>query len=234
MILLIGCCHAVRAQVVIALLFGDKLNTDQVEFGLVVTPALTNMTNTDGKARTALNLGLYFNIKINDNLFLHPEATAKGAFGAKDLPVYSTGNDSLDQFYSHGSLERKIKGFSLPLLLRFRIHKLFFGMGGIQADWMLKTKDVFTTQVNGHDLDYTIKVKDEVTKFDLGVTAGLEYKLKKDKGMGFGIRYYYGVTDILINEPGEQLNTAWFFNVSIPIGTGKSNGQQAATKSGSK
>jgi hypothetical protein len=34
----------VRGQVVIALLFGDKLNTDQLEFGLVVSPVLTNIT----------------------------------------------------------------------------------------------------------------------------------------------------------------------------------------------
>lgn len=224
--LFIGCCTFARAQVIIALLFGDKLNSDEVEFGLVISPTITNITGTGGKPKTELNLGLYFNIKITDNLYLHPEVTVKGSFGAKDLPVYATGSDSLDNLFATGTVQRNIRAICLPMTLRFRIHKLLFGQAGIQCDWLLNAKDVFKAEVNGNDLRYTIKLEDELPLFDIGLTAGLEYKLKKDKGMSLGVRYYYGGTDILDTPDGTQMNTAWVFNIHIPIGAGKSAGRQ--------
>lgn len=224
--MLSSCCAFVRAQVIIALLFGDKLNSDEVEFGLVISPTITNITKTESKAKTELNLGLYFNVKMNDNLYLHPEVTVKGSFGAKDLPVYPTGNDSLDNLFSTGTVQRNIRAICLPMLLRFRIYKPLFGQAGIQCDWLLNTKDVFKSEINGNDLRYTIKLEDEVPRFDIGLTAGLEFKLKKDKGMSLGLRYYYGGTDILDTPAGTQMNTAWVFNVHIPIGAGKSAGSQ--------
>ena len=224
--MLVSCCAFARAQVIIALLFGDKLNSDEVEFGLVISPTITNITKTEGKAKTDLNFGLYFNIKINDNLYFHPEITVKGNFGAKGLPVYPTGNDSLDRLFSTGSVKRNIRAFCLPLVLNFRIYKPLFGQAGIQTDWILNTKDVFEADVNGSELRYTIKLEDEVPRFDIGLTVGLECKLKKDKGMSLGVRYYYGSTDILDTPDGTQMNTAWVFNVHIPIGAGKAASRQ--------
>jgi hypothetical protein len=172
-----------------------------------------------------LNLGLYFNVKISENFFLHPEAIAKTSFGAKNLRPYPTGNDSLDKLFSTGSVQRNIKAMSLPLLVRYRLGGLFFVQAGIQVNLKLQAKDVFKTEVNGSDLNYTIKLEDQVTLFDFGLTGGLEYKLKKDKGMGIGIRYYYGVTDMLDAESGYQLNTAWQLNISVPIGSAKPTAQ---------
>ena len=56
-----------QAQVVIALLFGDKLNTGTLEFGIVVTPGFTGLSNIESERRTNLSLGIYFNI--------HPDKT---------------------------------------------------------------------------------------------------------------------------------------------------------------
>ena len=116
LLLLFGLHKMTTAQVIIALLFGEKLNSGKLEFGLFVNPVLTNISNIDSKYKTGLNLGLYFTIKISDNFYLHPEAGAKVSFGAKDIPIYPTGNDTLDALYKDGNIERKIKAFSLPLL----------------------------------------------------------------------------------------------------------------------
>ncbi|MFT3823715.1 MAG: porin family protein [Chitinophagaceae bacterium] len=224
-VLFIACTCAARSQVLIAILFGDKLNTDKLEFGLIVSPGLVNITDIQSKSRAGLNLGLYFNIKINDRLFLHPELIPKAAFGARSIMPYSTGNDSLDNLFTGGSIQRNIKAMSLPLLVHYRIKKLLFAEAGIQVDWLLRSKDVFKNEVDGNDLTYTTKINDKVTMFDVGVVGGLLYKFKKDKGMGLGIRYFYGLTDIHKDLSGNQRNTAWLLNVTIPIGTGK---QQAA------
>lgn len=211
----------------IALVFGNKLNTDKLEFGLSVSPALTNIIDIHSSARPGLDLGLYFNLKMSDNLFLHPEAIPKSAFGAKGITPYPTGNGELDNFFSGGSVARSIKAISLPLLVHYRIHRLLFAEAGPQIDWLLKVKDKFDAKVNGSDLNYTIDVKDQYTNFAFGVAGGLLYKLKKDKGMGIGIRYCYGLTDIMKTAPGTQKNTAWLLKIDIPIGSGGS-GKQAA------
>src|SRR6478736_3345798 len=131
-ILLLIICKAATAQVLIALLFGDKLNTDKLEFGLFGGPTFSNITNMDAKAKSGFNLGLYFNVKISDNFFLHPEAIAKEALGAKDIPPYLTGIPEIDESFADGSITRKIKAVSLPLLVQYRIKGGLFVQGGPQ------------------------------------------------------------------------------------------------------
>ena len=76
------------AQVLIAILFGDKLNSGKLEFGLMLSPTLTNITNIDANARPGIDFGLYFNMKLNDRFYFHPEAIPKLSFGAKDITPY--------------------------------------------------------------------------------------------------------------------------------------------------
>src|SRR5215471_17996096 len=96
------------AQILVAILFGDKLNSGKMEFGLAVNPAFTNITGFDGNLRTGLNLALYFKFHMKGKLYLYVEAVAKGAFGEEDIPTYHTGLDSVDRLFSNGKYERKI------------------------------------------------------------------------------------------------------------------------------
>ena len=212
-----------QAQVLIAILFGDKLNTDKLEFGLVISPCLTNITNIGGSYKTGINLGLYFTYKLNDRWFLHPELIAKGSFGTKGLAPYPTGSDSLDQLFSGGSVKRGVQSFSMPLLVQYRIYHRWFAEAGVQADLALKAHDEFMVQAEGNPLTYTRTVTGSFNRIDLGVSGGVLYKFGLDKGMGVGVRYFYGLTDVLKDVSGTQVNSVWLLNVWIPIGSGKAN-----------
>jgi len=222
---LVAVCNKVTiAQVIIALLFGEKLNTGKMEFGIVVTPQLTGISNIISERRNGLNLGIYFNIRPDKRFFIHAEGIAKGAFGAEKLIPYPTGSDTLDQLFSNGTVERKIKAFSLPVFCRYAISEKFFADLGIQPNMMLNAKDFFRSEINGSDLEYTIKITDAVTRLDFGLAGGLHYKFRKDKrSMGLAIRYYQGLTDVLKETVGKQVNSAWQFVISIPVGVGKSS-----------
>src|SRR5215470_16780274 len=161
-IFMAGLCNVAGGQVIIALLFGEKLNTGKVEFGLVGGPTLTNISNIESDKRTGFNLGLYFNIRPDKKFFLHVEGTAKGVFGAKGIIPYSTGNDTLDHLFGAGSVERKIKAFGLPIMGRYAVTPKFFIDAGIQTDMMLKSKDIFTTKVDDNKLEYTRIISDQV------------------------------------------------------------------------
>ncbi len=222
LLILTGWWRQSSGQVVIALLFGDKLNTEKLEFGLTVTPALTNITNNDSKWKTGLNLGIYFNLHPDKRFYLRVEGIAKGSLGAASIKPYPTGNDSLDALFGHGSVERKISAFGLVVLCRYRIGGNFFAEAGLQTNWILNVKDIFKSDVGGQELQYTITTSDEYTKLDLAVAGGLYYKPRKDrKSVGFGLRYVHGVTDIARTAAGTQANYMWQLNITIPVGAGK-------------
>jgi hypothetical protein len=233
-IVLLTClCKLGYSQVVIALLFGDKLNTGTLEFGIVVAPGSTDISNIESKRRDNLSLGIYFNIHPEKKFFLHIEGIAKGSFGAEKLVPYPLGNDTLNDLFADGSVERKIKAFSLPILGRYAITPKFFIEAGIQPDMMLKSKDIFTTEVNGNELTYTTIISDQIALLDFGVAGGLFYKFRKDKrGMGIGIRYFHGLTDILPSTIGNQANNSFQINVTIPIGAGKVNASNTNKSAG--
>ena len=213
----------IHSQVLIALVFGEKLQSETLTFGLNITPTFSTISNLNGNTMRGLGLGLYFDIKLSENFFLHPEALPKSSLGTEELPPYPTGIDSLDNFFSNGSVQRDVRAISLPLLCKYRITGLLFAELGPQIDWILKVKDIYETDVNGDKASYTTEVSDQFTRFDLGIAAGLHYKLKKDKGMGLGLRYFFGVTDIMKAQQGNQVNQALYLNIMIPVGTGKSN-----------
>jgi outer membrane protein with beta-barrel domain len=231
LLLLSFICTVSKSQIVIALLFGDKLNKGKLEFGLVVSEGLTNITDIQAKAKAGLNLGIYLNFNPTKKIYLHIEGTAKGSFGAKDIAPYPIGNDSLDALLSTGTVLRKIQGFSMPVLVRYRITKLFSAEAGIQPNMRLKAHDIFKSTVNENDLEYTKNVKDEYTWLDLCVTGGVFFKFKDEKrSMGLGIRYLHGVTDIYKTKPGSQVHSAVYFSVTIPVGVGKAQAQEEKAK----
>ena len=228
-------CSMASSQVMIALLFGDKLNTGKVEFGITVNPCFTDISDIESKMRGGFTLGIYFNIKLSEKFFIHIDGIAKGSFGAREIPPYSTGNDTLDQQLEDGDVERKIKAFGLPILARYRAGKKLYFDAGIQANWMLKSKDIFNAEVSGHQLDYIIPISDQITTLDFGLCGGFHYKFKDDrKSMGLGFRYYQGLTDILKPINGTQVNSAISFLLTIPVGVGKSAAAGNGTKSTGK
>ncbi|MFL5739794.1 MAG: outer membrane beta-barrel protein [Flavisolibacter sp.] len=217
--LLVGYCSRAHSQILIALLFGEKLNSGKLEFGLVVSPVFTTLTETEGDYRSGLNLGLFFNVRPDKKFFLHAELTAKSAIGAKNLKPYSLGNDSLDHFFQAGTVERTIKTMNMILLGRYTISSHFFLDAGVQTDLLYKARDVFETTYNENDLQYTLKLDDRFTRLDFQLATGLFYKFKAAKNsMGIGVRYNRGVTDIDKIAAGLQANNSWQVNLNIPIG----------------
>src|ERR1700744_2807672 len=107
-LLLLTLTVPVKSQVLIALLFGDKLNSDKLEFGLTGGPNFSSISNSSANVKSGLGLGLYFNFKLSDKWFFHPEALPKSPFGGKNLPVYPLNDQHLDSAFKDGSISRSI------------------------------------------------------------------------------------------------------------------------------
>ena len=222
---LLLCSRAANGQVLISLLFGDKLNTGKIEFGL--DGGLT-LTSTDGLPQagtlTTWNLGFYFDIKLKDPAWMvHTGVLVKSTLGADHIPVYPLNDPGLDEEFSGGSVTRKLNYFNVPIMIKYRPKGQFFLEGGVQLGLLYKAADTFFQQVpDAGDLSYKLDIRDQYYRLDAGLIVGVGYRLLGGNGMNVGLRYYYGLADVVKDDtiPG-QFNRAVYLTVGIPIGAGK-------------
>ena len=126
-----------RSQVLIALVFGDKLNTPNIEFGLNVGGNFSTLTNyPDAKYTTGINLGLYFNFKLSDHFYLHPELQFLNRMGTKgvddrDLPGGPEWDDETLQTW------RELDYATLIFLPRYKLTNQLYFEAGLHAGLLL-------------------------------------------------------------------------------------------------
>ena len=238
-IFLIFLSHTAHSQVLISLLLGDKLNTDKLKFGHdggVNFATISNLDPSNYKAH--FNLGFYFDflLKKETHWYLHTGVLVKSTMGAQNLNTYLTGNADIDSLFINGKVERKINYFNVPILIRYKFKNEIFIEAGPNLGLRYKAYDWFYTDVNeDEDLQYKLDVRDQFNRIDAGVMAGLGYSVLKGTGYNLGIRYYYGLMDILKENSGDpQRNSSIYLFASIPVGAGEKAKAKAKAKEDEK
>ena len=229
----------VRSQVVIALLFGDKLNTPALKFGLEGGINLSTLTNVNtSKFSTGFNLGLYFDIllKKDKNWFIHTGVLLKSPMGGDNLTTYSLNDLALDSMFLSGHVQRMLRYINVPILIRYKLKcQLFFELGPMFGV-LVKATDVFYNTIsNKNDVSYKNNIYGKCNWFDAGAMGGFGYHFMKGTGLNLGVRYYYGFTNILakgVSDPGQ--NNSLYIYLSIPIGAGEKSQAKAAEKAKEK
>ena len=227
-LLLVGLLFAFyngNTQVIISLIFGDKLNSDKLEFGL---DGGINWSTIHGlpeaKSLTGFNLGFYFDIKLkNPAWMVNTGVIVKSPMGAGDLPVYSLNDAALDSALASGTVKRKIRYFNVPVLMKYQFKNYIYVKAGIQLGLRAKAFDEFAnTVIDKEDLDYKLKTKDQYHPLDAGLAFGLGYRLMKGNGMNIGLQYYLGLIDVVVDDASpNQFNRSLYLTAGIPIGKGK-------------
>lgn len=209
-------------QVLISLLFGEKLNSDEIEFGLDGGLALNNFSDYDNtKTLNSFHLGFYFDFKIKEKWFLHTGVIVKSQMGAKNIPYYLD-DEELNSLYSEATAKRKLNYFNVPVYAKYKFYNQFYAELGPQIGLLYKAKDEFDTKSeSGKEISLKNDIKDNYKKLDFGLSAGLGYKLMKGTGINVGIRYYYGLVNIAKNNLPKHQNRVLYFYAGIPIGSGK-------------
>jgi len=240
-ITLLGCSVQANSQVLMAILFGDKLNSDKLGFGLTLGNSFSNQTNiADAKWRTrGWNVGLFFNIKLTDKWYIHTGAIPKSTLGFRYLPTYKTGNISIDAVidsFNNTTVERKVNYIHVPILSRFELFKMerkkgtnsFFIQGGPQISLRTKAKDVFTAEIDKNTLTFDNDLRDEIRRFDVSINAGLVWKFRKL--VELSASYNQGFLDIDKSDvSGTNRNQFVMVNANIPIGGSKKKKEEAET-----
>jgi len=213
---------ASKAQILISLLFGEKLNTPKIEFGMIGglnRTYLNNYNSSEGK--NYFNLGFYFHVNIKNNSFISTGVLVKSNVGATGMPVYTLGDANFDSLYKDGTLTKKISCYYVPVMFQQRFNNRWYIEAGPQAGLRTKAYDIFETELDGNDLAYKRDVKDEYTRLDFGITGGVGYKTKRIlKSMAVGISYYYGFVNVSKTPDVTMKNSSLNFYLKLPIGLG--------------
>jgi|GEM_PF-117270 len=239
-LILIMSASASQSQVLISLLFGDKLNTGKIEFGLNGGFNLTNIRGIpDARGQNNWALGFYFDFLLKEKSpwYIATGVYVKSNVGAKNISMEYEGNRIIDDtlynyYYSKGAkVEKQFNTFYVPVNLRYMAKCGFFIDAGAQIGLVFKTRDLYATEVDGHDLEYKVVkgVKDNglYKWFDGGVDVGIGYKLPKS-GYKIGVWYYTGLTNLYKNDLGPKAyNSSLYVLVNIPIGKKKAERERA-------
>ena len=213
---------SVNAQVLISILFGDKLNTDAIIFGIHVDYSFNEITSIDPqKSLGKLNLALFFDIRLHEQWRLEAEALAKYTRGGKGIAPYPLNDPQLDQQFAEGSVERKINYVGLMTALQYTIEHSWYVEAGPQLTLRTSAKDVFSVKNADGELELTRDIRDEINRWEFSLVSGLGYKFGKGSGAAIGLRYNWGISDVMKNSAGYQQNRGFYVLSNIPIGRNK-------------
>lgn len=210
-----------HSQVLIALLFGDKLSTDKFQLGIRLAGNWENFTGWDGtEIRFDFGFGIYGALKLSPKLTLQPELLFKDPRGADGLPTKAFGNADLDPLLEDAAVTAKLAYVSLPVLLKYHLTpQLSLGFGP-QLGYISSARYEYKAEVYAkEDLVFKEDIKSTLNSLDFALAFSVEYTLQKRKAIQIGLRYYLGLVDIFKDSSGHSVkNSVIQVYLGIPVG----------------
>jgi hypothetical protein len=211
------------------ILFGDKLNSDGIEFGLVGGINWAAIERMDSRHYdTKWNLGYYFDIRLKNQWSLYTGVLMKANYGVGKLTdndleflnatIYYDGSE--ENLPIKGEYKQKINAFMLPVLAKYTFKNHFHLELGPQFALMYKSFIEFTSDIEGRDLIMKEYNSDDIHNIDAGILGGFGYQLMKGSGWTIAAKYFQGLTNVYKNRGGSY-NRSFFVELNIPIGAGK-------------
>ncbi|MCK4556981.1 MAG: PorT family protein [Candidatus Aminicenantes bacterium] len=210
-----------NAQVLIALLFGDKLTSEKFEMGIRIAENFSNMTNTpDSKMRPGFAFGIYGIYKLNEKFDIQADLFFNYPVGAKGIPPAPTGDPNLDPLILNADVTTQLAYFALPVIGKYNFENGISVGIGPQIGLLRSAKNKYVAEVfEPGDLVFKDKVKSQFHTWDFGLVFDVGYKLQKKRGVHVILRYYLGLTDIVKDDTtGAVKNSVLQIAVGIPMG----------------
>ncbi len=212
-----------NAQALLILLFGDKLSTETFQMGINASLSASNINGIDNTDyRISWAFGAFGEIRLSDDWFMHFNLTIKTPGGAKNVEPFNEIIPEVDTLTSDISVKRTLNYITLPVYLKYGLGHFKFGLGA-QVGYLTSASDVYEGfTFLGDELTMERNVRDELNLWDAGVTGIIDYLFKpeaKMRSMRISLTYYYGLMDILKDNPGDAWNNSiLMLSLAIPMG----------------
>ncbi|MFQ6601093.1 porin family protein [Flavobacterium sp. C3NV] len=219
-----------HSQVLISLIFGDKLNSPFLEFGLEGGVNFSDISGLESSGTNAgFNLGFYFDIRSKQNpaWMINTGVIVKSPMGAHSIPVYSLNDVNLDNTFAGGSVNREIRYFNVPILIKYQFKNRIYLKTGPQFGLLAKAFDEFKQEVDKDDVIYKKNIRDQIRVIDAGVAFGAGYHMNVGNGLNVTVQYYYGLVPVMKGDGPNVYNRSLYLTAGIPIGKGKAAQRRA-------
>ncbi len=214
--------HA-HSQVLLTVIFGDKLNSEGLEFGLEGGFNWSDISNLEADKRlSSFNLGFYFDFKLKNQWNLYTGVLVKSKLGDDQLSPNDLAFLEITPNPEEGAYSQKINYFIVPALIKYNFKNRMYLEAGPQFSLMYKAWVEFNSDVDNKKTRIREFNKDKINRLDAGITVGTGYKLMAETGMTIGVKYYYGFANVYKGLSGTN-NSSLFLKLNIPIGAAKSN-----------
>jgi len=219
-----------RSQVLISLIFGDKLNSPFLEFGLDGGVNFSEISGLESSGtNVGFNLGFYFDIRSKKNpaWMINTGVIVKSPMGAHGIPVYSLDDENLDNTFAGGSVNREIRYFNVPILIKYQFKNRIYVKTGPQLGLLAKAFDEFKKEVGKDDVVYKKNIRDQIRVIDAGVALGVGYHMNVGNGLNVTVQYYYGLVPVMKGDGPDVYNRSLYVTAGLPIGKGKAAQKRA-------
>ena len=209
-----------QSQILITLLFGDKLNSEGLEFGLEGGMSYSAITGLESNNKESnFFLGFYFDILLKNQWSLETGVMVKSTLGNDDL----TENDldflgvSIYDEETEGVYSQKSGYFIVPALIKYKFKNHIYVEAGPQFGLLTKGWVEYNFDIDGKSGRIKETNTDMMNRFDMGITTGAGFRLLQGLGWTVGVKYYYGFVDVYKDKSGSK-NSSLFLKMNIPIG----------------
>ncbi|MGY0392913.1 porin family protein [Bizionia sp. KMM 8389] len=214
--------QAASSQVLLTLIFGEKLNSPNIEFGLEGGYNLSAISGLERSNRlSTFNLGFYFNIKLQEQLYLATGVLVKSNLGADDLQISDLEAAGVEYIAEAGTYTQKINYFLVPAYVKYVFLNNIYVEAGPHFGLRYKAfveyyneTDTYETRIRQYNTDATNPI-------EVGAGAGVGYRFKNMNGLSVGLRYFQGFVNVYKGN-SDTKNNSIFIKLNLPIGAKKS------------
>jgi len=218
-VILIG--FTMQSQILLTVLFGDKLNSDGLEFGLEGGFNFSDISELEANERlSSFNLGFYFDFRLKNQWNIYTGVLVKAKLGDARLSTNDLNFLGITPYETEGAYSQKINYFIVPALLKYNFPNRMYLELGPQFGLMYQSWVEFNSDADNRDIKIKDFNKGNLNRLDAGFTIGTGYKLLPETGMTIGLKYYYGLTNVYKGIDGTN-NNSIFLKVNLPIGANK-------------
>ena len=222
LLILFMICFGIKANsqaAIFALLFGDKVASENFNVSLEAGFASTTIANLEYDPSRALGMqfGIGFNIKLNDRFTLSPGAyfLSTRAVNLKDAPVYQGQSIQIVDEFSDVLLQFQYIDVPVKFYYSFPNSEWSAGLAP-QVSFLTKSTAKYDF---GNSEKLTAEVEDFAEKLEYGLQVFLtrNFKLNERKLMILGLRYYQGFSEVVKKETGftDGSSTSNYFGICL-------------------
>ena len=195
-----ACPSRASAQVILGILFGEKLASENFNIGFEIGMNLSTVSDLSGAEVTrGTLLGLFGTWRFSEHYHLFTGMLALSAKGAKDADAIPLNDPVLDPTIAGRTMERNLGYIDIPVLLQWAQHRdggVRIGAGP-QVGILLSANDRYSAITpQGTAVVIENDIEESIERFDAGVAFDAEYRIT-GLGLAIGLRYYQGLTDLL-------------------------------------